>query len=152
MTAEQTTSSRSPRSFAAFRTQHLRRLVNLANADHEFFTRPDWRPEYQSRRLAVGLAQGAALHYLDGKNGVKDFDIWTFYAGLPRVSGPRKLGMGGRQSPPQRTRWLRLAGHVTHGMLGRDDSTTSDSPSWDACPNQTSATVRRPSSGASASG
>jgi hypothetical protein len=66
----------------------LRRLANLADADHEFFTRPGGRPEYQSRRLAVALAQGAALHYLDGKNGVKDLDIWTFYAGLPGTRFP----------------------------------------------------------------
>jgi hypothetical protein len=26
------------------------------------------------------LCQGAALHYVDGRNGVKDFDVWTFYA------------------------------------------------------------------------
>ena len=25
------------------------------------------------------LCQGAALHYVDAKNGVKDFDVWSFY-------------------------------------------------------------------------
>jgi hypothetical protein len=25
------------------------------------------------------LCQGAALHYLDGRTGVKDFDVWSFY-------------------------------------------------------------------------
>jgi len=29
--------------------------------------------------LAVALCQGAALHYCDGTNGVKDFDVWFFY-------------------------------------------------------------------------
>jgi hypothetical protein len=29
--------------------------------------------------MCVALCQGAALHYLDGKHGVKDFDVWTFY-------------------------------------------------------------------------
>jgi hypothetical protein len=29
---------------------------------------------------------GAALHYLDEKNGVKDFDVWSFYAA--RDDGP----------------------------------------------------------------
>src|ERR1700727_1064079 len=33
-------------------------------------------------RLCRALYQGAALHYLDGKNGVKDFDVWSFYAAL----------------------------------------------------------------------
>ena len=26
------------------------------------------------------LCQGAALHYVNGRNGVKDFDVWSFYA------------------------------------------------------------------------
>jgi len=26
------------------------------------------------------LCQGAALHYVNGKNGVKDFGVWSFYA------------------------------------------------------------------------
>ena len=29
--------------------------------------------------------QGAALHYVNERNGVKDFDVWSFYA---RVSWP----------------------------------------------------------------
>jgi len=28
------------------------------------------------------------LHYLDGKNGVKDFDIWTFYIEHPKAPYP----------------------------------------------------------------
>ena len=30
--------------------------------------------------IAVVLAQGAALHYLDRSNGVKDLDVWSFFA------------------------------------------------------------------------
>jgi hypothetical protein len=29
--------------------------------------------------LAVALCQGAAMHYYDHTNGIKDFDIWFFY-------------------------------------------------------------------------
>ncbi len=77
------TSRRSPRSYARLTDEHLRRLAAVAEKDHAFFTRPDGRPEYASRRLAAALAQGAALHYLDGRTGVKDLDVWTFYAAIP---------------------------------------------------------------------
>lgn len=77
------TSRRSQRSRARLTDEHLRRLAALAQEDHAFFTRPNGRPENKSRRLAVALAQGAALHYLDGRTGVKDLDVWTFYAAIP---------------------------------------------------------------------
>jgi hypothetical protein len=77
------TSLRSQRSRARLTDEHLRRLAALAEEDLAFFTRPGGRPEYESRRLAVALAQGAALHYLDGRTGVKDLDVWTFYAAIP---------------------------------------------------------------------
>ncbi len=32
------------------------------------------------------LCQGAALHYVDHTNGVKDFDVWSLYAA--RTDGP----------------------------------------------------------------
>jgi hypothetical protein len=43
------------------------------------------RPEarYRDRLLCVALCRGGALHYLDRSNGVKDFDVWTFFAALP---------------------------------------------------------------------
>src|SRR5690349_8794869 len=87
------TSRREERSRAKLTDEHLRRLAVLAEEDHAFFTRPGGRPEYESCRLAVALAQGAALHYLDGRNGVKDLDVWTFYVGIPgkRFPADRRL-------------------------------------------------------------
>lgn len=39
-----------------------------------------WSLLYEIERpLAVALCQGAAMHYIDKKNGIKDFDIWFFY-------------------------------------------------------------------------
>ncbi len=35
------------------------------------------------RLICIALCQGAALHFVDGKNGVKDFDVWTFFAAHP---------------------------------------------------------------------
>jgi len=82
------TSRRSARSQAALTEEHLARLAALAEADHQAFTRVGGRPEYRSRRLAVVLAQGAALHFLDGRTGVKDLDVWTFYAAIPGMRFP----------------------------------------------------------------
>jgi hypothetical protein len=41
---------------------------------------------YAGRLLCRALCQGAALHYLNATNGVKDFDVWSFYT--ERDDGP----------------------------------------------------------------
>ncbi len=50
---------------------------------HDYFLRGrgvKWKKLYDIRKpLAVALCQGAAMHYVDGTNGVKDFDVWFFY-------------------------------------------------------------------------
>lgn len=74
----------SSRSYEKITRQDLKKLAVLEVADREdfFARRPRWRV-YANRVLCVALCQGAALHYLDGTTGVKDFDIWTFYAAHP---------------------------------------------------------------------
>jgi hypothetical protein len=59
----------------------LRRLADIAIADLEslFGRSPDTGRLYRHRLFAVALCQGAALHFLDGVNGVKDFDVWSFF-------------------------------------------------------------------------
>ena len=59
----------------------LKKLGIIANQDrNEFFERnPKWKRLYHKRILCVALCQGAALHYVNSKNGIKDFDVWTFY-------------------------------------------------------------------------
>ena len=40
-----------------------------------------WQRYYEiNNPLAVALCQGAAMHYHDKINGIKDFDVWFFYA------------------------------------------------------------------------
>lgn len=77
------------RSYESITTTDLRRLSQVARADREdFFVR---KPKYEvlaDRIICVALCQGAALHYVDGRDGVKDFDIWTFYAAHSSVSFP----------------------------------------------------------------
>jgi hypothetical protein len=84
------------RSFEPLIREHMDRLADLAARDHEAFTRPAGRPEYRRRRVLAVLAQGAARHHLDclaghepgSRTGVKDFDVWTFYAAIPGTAFP----------------------------------------------------------------
>lgn len=65
----------------------LERLSRIARVDRRRFLQR--RPEYRGRLICVALCQGAALHYVDmtrGKrrpNGVKDFDVWSYFAAIP---------------------------------------------------------------------
>ncbi len=75
----------SKRSFEKITKNDLKRLSKIAREDREiFFSRYlKWKKLYEKRIICVALCQGAALHYVNGKNGVKDFDVWTFYAEHP---------------------------------------------------------------------
>jgi hypothetical protein len=73
----------------------LRRLDRLAADDErDLFARmPGGAGRYAGRLVCRALCQGAALHFVDRRNGVKDFDVWSFYAALN--SGPfpyRRIG------------------------------------------------------------
>jgi hypothetical protein len=80
------------RSYEKIKKTDLGRLESLALEDrNKFFTRnPALARLYHARVLCVALCQGAALHFLDGKNGVKDFDVWTFFAAHPARKFPSR--------------------------------------------------------------
>lgn len=85
----------SERSFAKIDGSDLRRLALLAREDREefFFRHPHWQELYSRRILCVALCQGAAMHYVDQRNGVKDFDVWTFFSQHPEARFPwRRVG------------------------------------------------------------
>ncbi len=69
------------RSYERIVEKDLARLLYLAESDiASFFARnPKYIGQYQIKQSLVVLAQGAALHYLDHRNGVKDFDVWFFF-------------------------------------------------------------------------
>jgi len=61
----------------------MRLAVLAAEAEAELFQRnPRGSGRYAGRLLGRTLCRGAALHYVNGKNGVKDFDVWSFYVQL----------------------------------------------------------------------
>lgn len=80
------------RSFATISDEDLARLAAIAAQDRAlFFSR--YERYKDAKVLCVALCQGAALHYVDGENGVKDFDVWTFYQRVGQAPDfpPRRL-------------------------------------------------------------
>lgn len=45
---------------------------------------------YRNRLILLALAQGSALHYLNGTNGIKDFDVWAFFEAGPAKPFPHR--------------------------------------------------------------
>lgn len=85
------TMAKGDRSLSPITLDDLARLRHIAREDREsFFARLPRYRALEDRVLAVALCQGAAAHFLDGKNGVKDFDVWTFYAAHPDVTYPAR--------------------------------------------------------------
>jgi hypothetical protein len=68
----------SDRSFERIADDDLAKLQDIALHDSEQFL--CCHPRYKASIICIALCQGAALHYVDARNGVKDFDVWTFYA------------------------------------------------------------------------
>jgi|ERR1035437_5765438 hypothetical protein len=68
----------SERSFEKITDEDLKKLASIAAEDRrDFLAR---KPQYTEEFLCSALCQGAALHFVDRENGVKDFDVWSFYA------------------------------------------------------------------------
>jgi hypothetical protein len=77
------------RSYVRMTHDDLRRLGRLARDDREeFFARnPKYRP-LRDYVLAVRSLSGWGLHYVNGTNGIKDLDVWTFCAEHPTIKYP----------------------------------------------------------------
>jgi hypothetical protein len=68
-------------SFERITKADLRPLAALAldYFNDLFERRPHPSGGFRGRLLLLALCQGAALHYVDGSHGVKDFDVWGFF-------------------------------------------------------------------------
>ena len=83
------------RSDKPIRDKDLQRLGELACKDlNDLFRRkPDKSGRYKGRLKMLCLCQGAAEHFVYGKRGVKDFDVWAFFSkspGLPQFPHRRR--------------------------------------------------------------
>lgn len=72
------------RSYLQLAKADLERLADIARLDRVSFfrDRPEWAI-YSQRVVCVALCQGAALHVVDNRTGINDFDVYTFYAAHP---------------------------------------------------------------------
>jgi hypothetical protein len=80
------------RSYELLTSADLERIESVAMRSlADIFDRAPVAGLYRDRLILLALAQGSALHYLDGKSGIKDFDVWAFFeAGLAKPFPHRK--------------------------------------------------------------
>lgn len=109
----------------------MRLAALAADAEAGLFERnPRGSGRYTGRLLGRALCQGAALHYMN-KNGVKDFDVWSFYAQYDdwpfparwrgtRDFGPWKFGRYPGDSPRYSGRRVDLLGRSLPAAPGAD--------------------------------
>jgi hypothetical protein len=121
------------RSMERIETSDLRHLADIAaKVEADLFARhPAGSGRYAGRLLCRALCQGAALHYVDHTNGVKDFDVWSFYAehadgpfparwrGTADF-GPSKFGRYPGDPPPYHGRRVDLMGRSLPTLLEAD--------------------------------
>jgi len=83
------------RSLEKITENNLAKILRLAKLDIDsFFKRnPKYIQSYKGKEVLVALGQGAALHYINKKNGVKDFDVWFFYPRFERQLPYRRRGI-----------------------------------------------------------
>ena len=82
------------RSYEIITKRDLRKLLTLARTNLDsFFKRNPSYSMYNGKEVLVALCQGGALHYIDKKNGVKDFDVWFFYPMKSRNLPYRRRGV-----------------------------------------------------------
>lgn len=85
------------RSYEIIRKKDLLRLAAIADIDRAdlFRRKPALGEMYAGKVICTALCQGAALHFLEGTCGIKDFDVWTFYKADPGRAFPAR-----RRAPP----------------------------------------------------
>lgn len=78
------------RSFERITRADLRRLARIAAEERaDFFSRHrEYAILYAKRWLGSVLTSNAALHYLNGVTGVREFSVWSFYALHPEAAFP----------------------------------------------------------------
>jgi hypothetical protein len=73
------------RSYLPIDKDDLVRLLEISQRDIQTYFEKNsrWAELYSNRIICVSLCQGAAMHYIDGKTGINDFDVYTFFKKHP---------------------------------------------------------------------
>ena len=120
------------RSYRRISRHDLARLSDIARADlASLFRRRSATGQcYRNRLIAIALCQGSALHYVDRKNGVKDFDVWTFFRAHPKRPFPYRRNASADFGSPKFGRSPGCEHYVGRrvDLLGRSLATSRDSP------------------------
>lgn len=82
------------RSYEEIEEYDLRRMLDLArkDVDHFFARKSQYAVLYRDKEVLVALCQGAALHFINKTNGIKDFDVWFFYPKYQQALPCRRRG------------------------------------------------------------
>src|SRR5258708_3540373 len=106
--------AKASRSFERFTPADLHRLAAIAQdwLDDVIARLPSTSGRYRDRLLLIALCPGGAPHYVDGKHGVKDLDVWAFFRAHP--AGPF----------PYRTVWHKDFGPSHFGRYPNDKGFT----------------------------
>ena len=148
------TDEATPRTYERLTRQHLNRLSDLAELDRRKFD--EAQPAFEGHHIATVLAQGAVLHWINGANGVKDLDVWSFFALPPGFTrfpadvrtrhvdfGPSSLG---RQTydlddphlsatdKARFTKWSKFTGRRVDLMLAASHASLTLTPSMRSAP------------------
>jgi hypothetical protein len=77
------------RSYEKIDKSDLEILLSLAMTDLDCFVKknPKYKP-LKSQIISICLCQGAALHYKDGKTGIRDFDVYIFFSDSSSIRYP----------------------------------------------------------------
>jgi hypothetical protein len=69
------------RSRAKLADRDLERLLEFERVERDrlYRTSPIWAA-HRDQLLCICLGQGSGRHLIDGRTGIKDFDVWTFFA------------------------------------------------------------------------
>lgn len=76
----------SERSNSKINLEDLRYLASLARRwlASFFSNKPTLQSSFGNTVIAITLCQGAAMHYVDGTTGIKDFDVYFFFGQYDR--------------------------------------------------------------------